>query len=119
MTTFTRIDICKRGHPMTPANRYSPPSRPDKEMCLTCHRARSKTHSTIRRDNLKERLLEAQKTIRELHVRIERMEAQEARWDRLEAKLDALARPVVVTHRRIADGGIGGKRERQQPKRAA
>lgn len=36
-----RLTQCQRGHPMTEENRYHPPSRPHKSMCLACHRLRS------------------------------------------------------------------------------
>lgn len=35
-----RLTHCQRGHAMTEENRYHPPSRPHKSMCLTCHRLR-------------------------------------------------------------------------------
>lgn len=53
---------------------------------------------------------------RRLRERVAELDAEVARWDRLEGKLDALlARPaaIPVTHRRIADGGVGGRRERR------
>ena len=77
------------------------------------------------------RLREAQEALeralvenRRLRARIDDLEDRVDRWDRLEAKLDALlARPTVgpavVTHRRVRDGGIGGRKERRAAKAAA
>lgn len=55
-------------------------------------------------------------TIERLEARIVDLEAMAHPWVGVHAKLDALlARPgpVAVTHRRQADGGVGGKRERR------
>jgi len=41
------------------------------------------------------------------------VERLEERIAQLEAELRRLRRPVVVTHRRKADGGVGGKAERK------
>lgn len=50
-------------------------------------------------------------------ARIADLEALARPWVDVHRKLDALlarpSGPAVVTHRRIADGGVGGKRERQ------
>lgn len=52
-----------------------------------------------------------------LTERVADLDARAHPWTAIHAKLDALlARkpsPAVVTHRRIKDGGVGGKRERK------
>lgn len=55
--------------------------------------------------------VEAENT--DLRERIADLEAIAARFDRIDAAIAALAsRPIgVVTHRRVKDGGVGGKRE--------
>lgn len=69
-------------------------------------------------------LADARAEIEALRARVEKLEAENARlreaahpWVAVHAKLDALLnRPQavpVVTHRRVADGGVGGKRERK------
>lgn len=77
------------------------------------------------------RLREAQEALeralvenRRLRARVADLEEQVARWDRLEAKLDALiarptGAPAVVSHRRKSDGGAGGREEMRQLRRTA
>lgn len=76
------------------------------------------------------RLREAQEALerslvenRRLRARVADLEEQVARWDRLEDKLDALlarpSSPTAITNRRIADGGVGGRKERRAAKAAA
>lgn len=60
---------------------------------------------------------------RKLRERVDDLAEKVDRWDRLEAKLDALlARPLAigsVTHRRIKDGGVGGREELRSLRRTA
>lgn len=52
-----------------------------------------------------------------LMKRIAALEEQARPWAAIHAKLDQLlkrpAGPIVPTHRRLSDGGVGGKRERR------
>ena len=58
-----------------------------------------------------------EQALHDLLARIADLQEQAHPWVSIHAKLDALmARPSgapVVTHRRIRDGGVGGKRERR------
>lgn len=106
---------CKRGHELTPDNVYHPPAHPDRRQCRTCIRARNDArdrhacldhHVTIA--SLRAELAAARQSIRAQRRVIADLQAEVAR---LAAR--------TVTHRRIVDGGIGGKRERQRLERAA
>ncbi len=80
---------------------------------------------TIPRKAVRSRdLIDAHAEVERLRARVEELETENEAlrlaahpWVAVHAKLDALLkRPVgvtAVTHRRIADGGIGGKRERK------
>lgn len=68
--------------------------------------------------------LEQQRAVNEaLLARIAELEIAAHPWVAVHAKLDALlARPsgaTVITHRRQADGGVGGRKERRAAKAAA
>jgi hypothetical protein len=57
-------------------------------------------------------------TIAFLRERIDDLEDQAREWAKLHRRLDAIEKavtrhPVPVSHRRLADGGVGGKRERR------
>ena len=106
---------CKRGHPMVGDNVYSPPSNPDRRNCRTCIVARNEArdrracldhHVTIA--SLRAELASARQSIRAQRRVIADLERERSR---LASIVNA---PRVVTHRRRADGGIGGKRERRE-----
>lgn len=62
------------------------------------------------RDSLREQLEEARTEIALLRLAAHPWVEVHARLERIER---AVSRPTVVTHRRLADGGIGGRRERR------
>ena len=84
---------CKREHPLTPDNIYSPPGKPQR-MCLTCHRARGhhgrKTHA-------------------------QQVEALRAVIADQADRIAALEAAIAALHpdRRRADGGVGRLRHRR------
>lgn len=80
----------------------------------TEHRILSADLATVRA-----RLAAVEADNEELRDRIAELERIDRRFDRLESLI--LARPVVLaapTHRRQADGGIGGKEERKVARKA-
>ena len=64
-----------------------------------------------------DRVIDLEREVAALRARLALLESEARPFARLEAKLDALlARPAVtpVTHRRIRDGGVGGRAERRR-----
>lgn len=113
-----RATHCKNNHEFTPENTYVPPGRPTSRMCLTCHRDRSRKRSRP------PELVETRAANAALRAELESARRQLRQQQRTIADLEReLARlrskPALVTHRRIRDGGIGGRAEAREMRRKA
>lgn len=113
---------CKRGHAFTEDNVYRSPTNPAHRMCATCRRERSRKRHRPPADNL-----ELRATIASLRAELDSARQQLRAQRRVIADLQrdvSLLRsrqrqPAAITHRRIVDGGIGGRAERRELRRAA
>ena len=103
---------CKRNHAMTPDNVYHPPADPRRSLCRTCIRDRN-----MARD--RGHCLDHHVTIASLRAELAAARQSIRAQRRVIADLQAEVARRTVTHRRIADGGVGGRRERRELERAA
>ena len=112
---------CKRGHLLTEDNIYRPPSRPDQRMCLTCHRGRGTTPVTTPEQREQRVVIASLRA--ELAGARQQLKAQRRVIADLQREVSLLRSrqrvPQAVSHRRMADGGIGGRAERRALRDAA
>lgn len=112
---------CKRGHVLSEDNIYRPPSRPDQRMCLACHRGRGTTPATTLEQREQRAVIASLRA--ELASARQQLRAQRRVIADLQREVSLLRsrqrQPAAITHRRIVDGGVGGRAERRALRAAA